>query len=196
MSHVTDMITYDISYDKRTIQAECDEIAANEGWREGSSGLPCNIRFIDHVCDTYKEAEEYIKSHDKGNYDQLAVKYMDTSALKIDSAKLQRLKKQVNAYIDKVNEYDKKHSLANHKSEFISCPHCKSKLARAFLRGEGCPVCGQRDIRAEYIKEQINKYWDKINSLRADIVDEEEAIRKKLVKKARVKWLVKIEYHV
>ena len=39
-------------------------------------------------------------------------------------------------------------------------------------------------------------YWDKINSLRTDIVDEEEAIRKKLVKKARVKWLVKIEYHV
>ena len=196
MSHVTNILIYDEKVDKKLVQTECDHEAASEGWKEGTTSLPRNIRWIDHVCQTYKEASEYLRAHDKGDYDQLAVKFKDTSEMEIKSAKKTKIERQLKAYREKMQEYDKKHSLANLKSELISCPECKSKLARRFLRTEGCPVCGTRDIRAEYIVEQLKKYREKISALEKELETEIEEIHKKLSKKAPTKWMVKIEYHV
>ena len=196
MSHVTHILVYDEKANKKLVQKECDHEAAREGWQEGAVGLPGNIRWIDHVCQTYKEAVEYLKAHDKGNYDQLAVKFKDARGIEIKSAKKTKIEQQLKTQKEKMLEYDKKHSLANLKSELISCPNCKSKLARKFLRTAGCPVCGAKDIRAEYIVEQLKKYREKISTLEKELETEVEEIHKKLSKKAPTKWMVKIEYHV
>lgn len=73
------------------------------------------IRWLDHVCDTPEEAEEYISSHDKGNYDQSAVKFRDTNSIPTSSAKKKSLIKQIASYEEKKKLFDQAHSLANQK---------------------------------------------------------------------------------
>ena len=68
MGHNIHYATYPENVNKKIVQNEWDEYAAHEDWQEGCSGLPGKIRWLDHVCDTPEEAEEYISSHDKGNY--------------------------------------------------------------------------------------------------------------------------------
>ena len=75
MGHNIHFAEYSENVNKKQVQAEWDDYAAKEDWQEGSSGLGSDIRWIDHICESREEAEEYIRSHDKGWYDQLAVKF-------------------------------------------------------------------------------------------------------------------------
>lgn len=76
MGHI---VNYDTCEDNKTARAECEaywnEVAEHDDWQEGCSGLCKPIRWIDHVCTDYEEADKYIKAHDNGGYDQLAVKF-------------------------------------------------------------------------------------------------------------------------
>ena len=66
---------YHCSHSKKQIEKHLNHFVAMEDWREGASGLPSPIRWIDRVCKNREEAEEYIKTHDRGWYDCLAVQY-------------------------------------------------------------------------------------------------------------------------
>ena len=68
-------LVYHCSMSKREIEKSLDDYVAREDYMEGATGLPNPIRWIDTVCKNYDDAEEYIKCHDKGWYDCLAVKY-------------------------------------------------------------------------------------------------------------------------
>ena len=202
MGHNIHYATYPENVNKKIVQNEWDEYAAHEDWQEGCSGLPGKIRWLDHVCDTPEEAEEYISSHDKGNYDQLAVKFRDTNSIPTSSAKKKSLIKQIASYEEKKKLFDQAHSLANQKSAFISCPYCKSKLARQYLGkadsrigSEGCPLCGAKDIRSSYVQERLKKFQERIDKWRAQLKEEEQSLAKKVAVKAPIKWLVKVEYH-
>lgn len=202
MGHNIHYATYPENVNKKDVQREWDDYAAREDWQEGCSGLPNNIRWLDNICDTQEEAEEYISGHDKGCYDQLAVKFRDTSSISTTSAKKETLIRQIASYEEKRNAFDQAHSLSNLKSEFISCPHCKSKLARQYLgkansriASEGCPVCGERDIRASYVQEQLKKFQERIDKWRVQLKEEERTLAKKVAGRAKIKWLVKVEYH-
>lgn len=202
MSHEVRYEIYDENVDKREVQAYWDDYASHEDWQEGCSGLAKKIRWIDYVCDTEEEAEAYIEQHDKGWYDQLAVKFRDTSSIPKNSATKDKLVKQIASYKAKKDEYDKSHSIANQKAVFISCPYCKSKLAKDYLisnrsriKLEGCPVCNANDIRATYILKQLKAFQDRIDEWQKKLKEEENRLAKKVAHKAKVKWLVKIEYH-
>jgi len=112
------------------------------------------------------------------------------------------LEKQIASYKAKKEEYDKAHSIANQKAAFISCPYCKSKLSKDYLisnrsrpRLEGCLVCNANDIRAEYIINQLKAFQDRIDKWQKQLNEEERRLAKKVASKAKIKWLVKIEYH-
>lgn len=203
MGHCIDYGTYDLKVNKSSVQAEWDECAAHEDWREGATGLPGKIRWIDYTCNSREEAEEYIRSHDSGWYDQLAVKFRDTDSIPKSSATKEKLIKYISNYQAKMKAFDQEHSIANLKAELISCPVCKSKLARAYLvkgrcsgRPNGCPVCLANDIRAEYIGKQLAAYQEKINNWQKQLKEEEKRLALKVASKAPVMWLVKVEYHV
>ena len=66
---------YHCSHSKKQIEKHLNRFVAMEDWQEGASGLPSPIRWIDRVCKNCEEAEEYIKTHDRGWYDCLAVQY-------------------------------------------------------------------------------------------------------------------------
>ena len=202
MGHNIHYATYPETVNKKIVQNEWDEYAAHEDWQEGCSGLPGKIRWLDHVCDTPEKAEEYISSHDKGNYDQLAVKFRDTNSIPTSQAKKKSLIKQIASYEEKKKLFDQVHSLANQKSDFISCPYCNSKLDRQYLgkansriASEGCPVCGAKDIRASYVQERLKNFQERIDKWRAQMKEEERYLAKKVAAKAPIKWLVKVEYH-
>ena len=77
MGHEIRHETYPENVDKKKVQAEWDDTVRHICWQEGASGLGRPIRWLDKVCGSYEEAEEYIQKQDKGWYDQLAVKYLD-----------------------------------------------------------------------------------------------------------------------
>ena len=75
MAHNIRHLDYHCSRSQREIQKRLDNFVACEDYEEGAVGLPNPIRWIDRVCKNREEAEEYIKNHDRGWYDCLAVKY-------------------------------------------------------------------------------------------------------------------------
>lgn len=75
MAHNIKHIDYHCSVSQKQVQKRLDNYVACEDCGEGASGLPQPIRWINHLCKNREEAEEYIKSHDRGWYDCLAVQY-------------------------------------------------------------------------------------------------------------------------
>lgn len=190
---------YPENVDKKSVQKYWDHYAAMEDWQEGCFSLSSNIRWLDIVCDSLKDAEDYIESHDRGSYDQLAVKFIDFDATKTTSSIKDRLLKQIDSYREKKKDFNAAHSISKLKAEYISCPNCKSRLCRAYLIKRSnyhiCPVCNHKDIRADYIPKQLQSYQEKIDAWQKQLASEEKKLAKKIASRAKIKWLVKIEYH-
>lgn len=78
MSHVISFRSYPENMDRGLITCDIIEEVECACYAEGG-GLDRPIRWLDGiVLDSYNEAEEYIKDHDDGWYDNLAVKYRTT----------------------------------------------------------------------------------------------------------------------
>lgn len=75
MAHNIKHLDYHCSVSQKQVQKRLDNYVACEDYEEGASGLPQPIRWINHLCKNRDEAMEYIKSHDRGWYDCLAVQY-------------------------------------------------------------------------------------------------------------------------
>ena len=193
MGHNVKYRTYAENVDKKKVQAEWDHYAAMEDWKEGASSLVHPIRWIDHICTNEEEAEEYIKEHDKGWYDQLAVKFRDIPVGE-PSKTLLSLKKRLKAVQEKRSAYVEAHSVRAFKAEYIGCPKCGSKLKRELLRGDWCPLC-RAELLSKTTIETLDRYSKNICELYKQINAEEKKLQEKSIKKSTIKWLVKIEYH-
>ena len=75
MAHNIKHCSFHCSWTKKQIEKHLDHFVAMEDWEEGAVGLPSPIRWIDRVYKNREEAEEYIKNHDRGWYDCIAVQY-------------------------------------------------------------------------------------------------------------------------
>lgn len=193
MGHDIKHYTYPQNVDKKQVQANFDNYAAHEGWQEGASGLNSPIRWLDHVCESYDEAMEYIESHDKGWYDQLAVMYKEYPKA-VPSKTLENLITRLNCEITKRDDYAKTHSVLSFKAEYIGCPDCGSKLKRALLRSDICPLC-RTDMRSKTTLDVLARYDANIKALRKRIDEEKKKLERKNAAQAKIMWLVKIEYH-
>ena len=203
MGHIINYGIYKNNINKNEVQEYWDNYVSHEAWQEGSTGLPKKIRWIDKICNSMTEAEEYIEKHDDGWYDQLAVRFRDTDVVPKTSATKEKLLMQIERYKLKKKEYNEIHSFANCKAEFISCPFCKSKISKLHLVRKhnitgtyGCPICNASDIRADYIIKKLQTFQIRIDKWGELLKEEERKLAKKVSAKAEVKWLVKIEYHV
>lgn len=192
MGHAIEHYEYDIKTDKRRIESEMNEIAREDG--DYHSGLNSSIRWLDHICEDRERAYSYIESNDKGWYDQLAVKFREYPKSEPTKALL-KLKDRKDKEIEKRNAYEKAHSISSFKIEYIGCPHCGSKLKRTLLRNNYCPLC-LTELRSKTTIETLQRYADNIVKIKELIKEEERKINKKNIAKSKIKWLVKIEYHV
>lgn len=73
--HAIDYNDYKATTDKGTIQADCDYIAEERG--DYHCGLDMPIRFNNITLGSRDDAMTWIEEHDRGFYDNLAVKYKD-----------------------------------------------------------------------------------------------------------------------
>ena len=137
----------------------------------------------------YEEAKDFIQRKDNGWYDDHAVRYYDYSE-DTNTKKMVELKNKYKELIEGHQKYSLEHSVHNFKAKYIGCEKCGSKLSREHLAGERCPLC-RTDLRSKSTLEKLQRYKDKIIYCMNKIQAEKE----KQKKKAKIKWLVKIEYH-
>ena len=181
--------TYPEDIDKKEVQSYWDNYAAHEDWQEGCGGLAKTIRWINCVCDSYEDAERFIKSHDGGWYDQLAVKYRGAVKNRVDD-----IGKEIRTQRVVLSHLEQDFYFKGHKSQFKGCRKCGSSLNLSYLEKHGwnaCPVCGE-DLRPEAHKKKIATAKAKLNALEKKLEAEKKTKRRV---GTEIRWLVKIEYH-
>lgn len=193
MSHNIEYYSYPITKKQTAIARELQDYARQATWREGGSGLPNDIRWIDYTCDDYESAQAAIERMDNGWYDQIAVKYRSFDK-PLKSKKLDDLKTKAKETRSKLHELESKVAFAEFKSQYISCKNCGSKLNKDYIKRNNCALCGH-DMRSDTTKNAISRLTEKVKSLEKDIREEEKKLAVKKAKEAKVYWLVKIEYH-
>lgn len=184
--HNVEHYDYNERVNKKEVQAELSDYVSHQTWAEGGSGIE-PIRWNDFVCKDYEEAKKWIELHDKGWYDQLAVKYYSPICTK--SAKTDELDKKI---MDAYKVFNERNSVCYPKTrttEFIGCGNCKSRMATKYLKGNSCPIC-HTDLRPETMLKSIaaaRTKWENAQKNKAEYVDKHS--------KKEIRWLVKIEYH-
>ena len=184
--HNIEYITLNENCNKKNVFNEIAEEADRYG-----DGLYYDINWYERVepLENYESAVKWIESHDRGNYDNLAVRYYSYNDVE-DSKKGKEIIERIKAEEKKLAEYTEKHSVLTFKAEFIGCQKCGSKIAKIYLRGDKCPVCGG-DLRSKTTLDTIKGYNRKIYDLKSKYADE----KYKSKKNAKIVWLLKYEYH-
>ena len=143
-----------------------------------------------------EEAEEHLRrvSEKYWRKNNVGVPYMQLPDIEKEES-IQRIKWKIAEEKQKFVKYAEKHSPTSFKAEFIGCANCKSKIARDFLSGAHCPVCGQ-DMRSKTTVEKLSAYMAKIRGLEKELVQEKRRVKMKNIKKAEVFWLVKAQAYL
>lgn len=183
--HNIEYRTYPENVDKVKAKADLDHYVSMEDWQEGCSGLYNPIRWIDKILSSREEAEKFLEANDRRDYDNLAVKYRETTVSgKQYSALVEKLKKAKK----ELEEVNSKFHFRDAKADFIGCKTCGSKLSRKHLFTNKCPVCGF-DLRPAYVQEKVKKLEEKAKKYQEDLKN------LPLKPTGRVSWLLKFEYH-
>ena len=186
--HNVEYRTYPEDVNKQKVQNDLDHYVSMEDWQEGCGGLYHHIRWLgDKVYANRDEAESIIEQLDRGDYDNLAVKYY--AAVPFTDAKLKELEKKVRESGEEYAQREKVLYAQTVTAGFISCKSCGSKLNRTKLCTNRCPVC-KVDLRPDHMLKSVavaKNRWEKAQ-------ENLKAYRDKKSKK-KVCWLLKFEYH-
>ena len=170
---------------RETITSEVREIVSNSGDGYGTERITFHSST---VCDDYESAAAFLNDRANGFYPGTAVQYYDVSG--VVSKKIQELLAKIGEVQDAKHEYIAAHSVTKFAADFIGCKQCGSKLSRAHLKNDICPVC-RNDLRSATTLERIVRYDEKTKELQNKL--RQERIKGK--DKAAVRWLVRYEYH-
>ena len=193
MSHNIRYGVYPENVNKRSVQSHWDSVAAHEDYMEGASGLGSDIRWLEFVCADEKSAEEYIKNHDKGWYDCLAVKFKKVDNVK-KTKKHEDLERRYNETVTQLSQIEGTVFCKDFKSQYLGCKKCGSKLNKDYMKSNKCPLCGE-DMRSDTVLKNIARLKALEKELGKAIREEELKLAEKVGKKCEILWLVKVEYH-
>ena len=184
--HNIGYLVCDEKENRKSILAEISEIA-----REGGDGYHSGVKFHDNIppFETKEEARDFIKKKDNGWYDDHAVRFYDYSGA-TKTAKIKTYEEKIAQLTAEQMKYRDEHSVHNFKAKHIGCMKCGSKLNKDYIVGERCPLC-HTDLRSETTLKKMEWYKNKKNEYAERI----EAEERKQKSKAKIKWLVKYEYH-
>lgn len=187
MGHNIEYGTYAENVDKKKVQTYWNQHAAHADWQEGCTGLDRDIRWLPDICASEADAYDMIKRKDRGDYDQLAVRFR---AMVTPSAKLDDLNKRIIEARSALYMLEGDIHYSHTSAKFVSCKRCGSALSRIHLKSNFCPMCGN-DLRPQSVKDKVARAKEKVMKLEQQIRDEE----RKNNQKGKLFWLVKIEYH-
>ena len=154
-------------------------------------GYHSSLTWHDNVnpLDSYEAAKKFIEEHENNKWDDHAVRFYDYSCTE-KSTKIKQLEDTIAKLRTDKAAWIHSHSVKGFKAQYIGCSKCGSKLSREHLRGEHCPLCNT-DLRSDYVLEKIEWYDHKIDLCFKQIQEEWN----KKQSKARIRWLVKFEFH-
>lgn len=184
MGHIIDYFTEPENCNKKEVEAEISAVARRNG--DGWSG-PMHWHTEIQPLKNYGQAEEWIERHDRGWYDDHAVRYMDYENAK-PTKKMGEIQQKIRELQNDEMAYKQQHSVKKRKSEYIGCPKCGSKLFREYLQSEFCPLC-RTDLRSQTTLDALANYHKRIEKAKDQLQEEKEK------QKGEVRWLVKYEYH-
>lgn len=187
MGHCINIKTYDININKDIVYAELNQQAIYEG--DYHTGLPDGITWTDKEFDSYEQAERYIYDNYCKWYECIAVKYRDLDALK-KTKKIVELEKRKSKVWTEYDKLDNNIHYKNVQAQYVTCRTCGSKINKDHLRSNRCPVCG-KDMRPESLLERLKVMNKKIQKLERELYKE----KLRLKAKAKLRWMVKVEYH-
>lgn len=193
MGHVINYYDYAGKVNKRAVEAELDDMVRHETYKEGGNGLDGGIRWLDFICANRDSAREYIDSHDKGWYDNLAVQYRHYPK-PMTSKKYEDLMRRYDEARKQYNELSNALYCKEFKSQYLGCKKCGSKLNKDYMRSNNCPLCGE-DMRSDTTKKNIARLRDLCKDLEKRLKEERNHLEEKAIKSSVIRWLVKIEYH-
>lgn len=149
----------------------------------------------DLVFPDIEAARKYIDREMNGYHDG-AVKYKEAVLTEAQKKKVKELDDKIQELQNAVsNRTLYKNYMAGLTSKLISCSECGSKLSLQHLvRREqvSCPLCGALLV-PKSIQDRMTKQEKALEEARAKKAAYERELAKK---KAKIKWLVKFEYHV
>lgn len=200
MSHACEILTFDASYTKANIVAECDEWGeynCDIEERGGTGrGLGFPIKWTDRIFDTKEEAYEYLE-RTFGNYNQTAVKYKVPKKKATKTKNIEDLERRISEYSKKINLLQEPH-YKGVTVKTIKCKKCGAVLPTAYC-GESfdnyCPVCGN-DLRPASTQDKIKKYTQTLSELKKQLKWEVLKREKEAANKGcELYWAVACEVH-
>ena len=188
--HNIQYFIYQENVNRKEVQSELDSYVAHEDWQEGCSGLYNGIRWLDNqpICEDEDKATVMLNRLDRGNYDNLAVRFYQAQPMK-DNKTYRVLQEKASSALKAFREKDNVRYAESVTVEYIGCKACGSKLSRVHIKTNRCPLCGA-DLRSKTMKNAVDAAEAKWHKAEKAMKDYERQHAKK-----RVMWMVKIEYH-
>ena len=138
--------------------------------------------FKEKVCNTRTQALEYLRSVPTS----YAVKYK----IGIEpSAKMVSLEKRLREKEERLRVYTAEQNEKKFQGDFVSCPHCKSRMNRDFVHPPLCPLCGE-DMRSPTAVKTIASLTEAVAELSKRYEDEARKYNSKFTGGER--WIVRL----
>lgn len=135
---------YDITKPSQWIRDDMKEQMVAEGFtRREANHIFKGLIFKEKIFNTKTQALEYLKTIPS----TYAVKYKIGIA---PSPQMISLEKRLKEKETRLKEYRSDQALRKFRTEFVSCPVCRSKINSKYLTPPTCPVCAS-DMRAESV---------------------------------------------
>ncbi len=142
---------------------------------------------------TEDEAKDAIvDAWSQGRIIAVRCRQIDYDAIK-PTATMLRIEDRIQRMREQCEKYTQEHSIHTLSAKLITCTQCDSRIAKEWIKGEHCPVCGN-DLRSPYIPAQIETYNEKIKEMEREYNQARERLISKGLNSGAispvVKWLV------
>lgn len=139
---------FEITVPSGKIKDTMKEELLREGWgKRDANKVFRGLFFKEKVCNTKDQAEEYLA--------QVPTSYAVKYKIGIEpSPAMVSLKKRLEEKRSRLRTLKAEQKKVKFGTDFVSCPHCKSRVNRKFITPPLCPVCGE-DMRSDSAVKRI-----------------------------------------
>lgn len=139
---------FEITVPSGKIKDTMKEELLREGWgKRDANKVFRGLFFKEKVCNTKEQAEEYLA--------QVPTSYAVKYKIGIEpSPAMVSLKKRLEEKRSRLRTLKAEQKKIRFGTDFVSCPHCKSRVNRKFITPPLCPVCGE-DMRSDSAVKRI-----------------------------------------
>lgn len=174
---------FDITHPSQDIKDTMKEALLTEGFmkREANKVFK-GLFFKEKIFNTKNQALEYLESVPTS----YAVKYK----IGIEpSPKMVSLLKRLKEKEERLAVYSKTQNEKKFAGDFITCPHCHSRVNAGFIKPPHCPVCGD-DMRSDTAVKTIRALEETVADLRKRYEDTARKYNSKFT--GGEKWIIRL----